>query len=351
MNISQEHFGKLSNGTSVDMIELQNDHKISIKILSYGGIIHSLLTPDLQGNFKDIVLGRDDIKGYEEDNNYLGAVVGPTAGRIHQGKFNIDDNEYLIDTNEGAHHLHGGQTGLSNKVWDFKTEKREGSVKLELFTSSFDTEGGYPGHRNFRTTYILNNKNQLMIYFDADTDKDTIINMTSHSYFNLSNEDDTILNQKIMINAQKTLSVNQALIPDGSFEYVLGKPTNFSRGAILEESIKRNNDGFDHVYVINKEYGAFGISAKAVDEKSGRTLDLVTDQPAAVFYTSNHFDGSAQGKDGKPLIKYAGFCLEPQHFPDAPNHPNFPCITLRARKKYKSRSMFTFGLTSDRHHD
>jgi len=351
MNISQEHFGKLSNGSSVDSIELKNDHELSIKILSYGGIIQSIIAPDLQGVFKDIVLGKEDIKAYEEDDSYMGAVIGPTAGRIHQGKFNLDDTNYILDTQGEAHHLHGGPVGLSHKIWGYKTESREGSVKLELFTQAMDGEGGYPGLRNYKVTYILNNKNQLMIYFDADTDKDTIINMSSHSYFNLSNEDETIMNHKIMINAQKTLSLNQDLIPDGTYEYVLGKPLNFNRGAILEEAIKKNNGGFDHVYVINKEYAAFGISAKAVDEKSGRTLDLVTDQPAVVFYTSNDFDGSALGKDGKPLIKYAGFCLEPQHFPDAPNHPNFPCITLRAGKKYKSRSMFTFGLTSDRHHD
>lgn len=350
MNISQKLFGSLSNGKTVDLIELQNDHQITVRILSYGGIIQSILTPDEKGFLKDIVLGKDDIKGYENDDSYIGAVIGPTAGRIHQAKFKIDDTEFSLDTNGAKHHLHGGSAGLTMKVWDVKTEKRAASVKLELRTSSKDGEGGYSGNRNYKTTYILNNRNQLMIYFDADTDKDTIINMTSHSYFNLSNEDPHIYHQKVMMNSQKTLTVDDELIPDGTFEYVNGKAYNFSRGALLGEALKGMEEGIDKVYVINKEYGAFGISAKVVDEKSGRTLDLVSDQPAVILYTSNHFDGSAMGKNGKALIRHGAFCLEPQHYPDAPNHPNFPCITVRAGEEYKSRNMFTFGLLGDHHH-
>lgn len=350
MNITQKHFGKLSNGNAIDIIELSNDHSISIKILTYGGIIQSIMTPDEKGFLKDIVLGKDDMEGYENDDSYIGAVVGPTAGRIKNGQFNIDDRSFTVDKNGGEHHLHGGSAGLSMKVWDAKLEKRENSVKLELETSSSDGEGGYPGNRSFKTTYILNNKNQLLIYFDAITDKDTIINMTSHSYFNLSNKEDHIYNTKMMMNAQKALHVNEDLIPDGQIDYVLGKPYNFTRGAKLGEAIKGMKEGIDKVYIINKAYGVFGISAKAVDEKSGRTIDLVTDQPGIVLYSSNHFDGSAKGKEGKPLIKHGAFCLEPQHYPDSPNQPTFPCITVRAGEKYKSRSQFTFGLLSDRHH-
>lgn len=349
MQITQKPFGTLSNGTNVEIIELQNDHYITVKILTYGGIIQSILTPDEKGLLKDIVLGKEDMEGYEKDDSYIGAVVGPVAGRINQAKFKIDDKEFLVDVNDGIHHLHGGSAGLSMKVWEAITDKREDSVKLVLNTSSKDGEGGYSGNRTFKTTYILNNKNQLMIYFDATTDKDTVINMTSHSYFNLSNEEDTIYHQKMMINAQKTLTVDDKLIPDGSFDFVIGKPTNFSRGALLGEALKGMKEGIDKVYVINKEYGAFGVTAKAVDEKSGRTLDLVTDQPAVILYTSNHFDGSAMGKNGKPLIRHGAFCLETQHYTDAPNHPNFPCIIVRAGEKYRSRTQITFGLLSDEH--
>lgn len=350
MNITRKLFGTLSNHTNVDIIELENDRHIKVRILTYGGIIQSIMTPDEHGYQKDIVLGKDDLEGYLKDDSYIGAVVGPIAGRINKGKFHIDDKEFILDTNGGDHHLHGGSAGLTMKVWEAKTEIREDSVKLVLSASSQDGEGGYSGNRTYKTTYILNNKNQLMIYFDATTDKDTIINMTSHSYFNLSNEDENIYAQKMMINAQKTLTVNKDLIPDGSFDFVIGKPTNFTRGALLGEALKGMEEGIDKVYVVNKEYGTFGIAAKAVDEKSGRTLDLVTDQPAVVLYTSNHFDGSALGKDGQALIRHGAFCLEPQHYPDSPNHPNFPCIVIRAGEKYKSRTQFTFGLTSDTHH-
>lgn len=350
MNITRKHYGTLSNGSNVDIIELSNDHQITLRILTYGGIIESIITPDEEGFLKNIVLGKDDLAGYEKDSSSIGALVGPTAGRISHGQFKIDDHHFSLDNDGAKHNLHGGIAGLNKKVWDAELEKRTDSVKLVLSFNSPDGEGGYPGNRNFKTTYILNNKNQLLIYFDADTDKDTIINLTSHSYFNLSNEDENIYDTTMMMNAQKALHVDEELIPDGQYDYVLGTPYNFSRGAKLGEALKGMKEGIDRVYIINKAYGVFGISAKAVDEKSGRTLDLVTDQPGVVLYTSNHFDGSEMGRNGRPLIKHGAFCLEPQHFPDSPNHGNFPCITIRAGEKYKSRNQFTFGLVSHSHH-
>ena len=350
MNITRKHYGTLSNGSNVDIIELSNDHQITIKILTYGGIIESIITPDEEGSLKNIVLGKDNLEGYEKDESSLGAIVGPTAGRITLGQFNIDDRDFSLDNNGAKHCLHGGAAGLGKKIWTSELEKRADSVKLVLTFLAADGEGGYPGNRVFKTTYILNNKNQLLIYFDATTDKDTIINLSSHSYFNLSNEDDDIYDTIMMMNAQKALHVDGEMIPDGQIDYVLGTPYSFSRGAKLGEALKGMKEGIDRVYIINKAYGVFGISAKAVDEKSGRTLDLVTDQPSVVLYTSNHFDGSETGSKGMPLIKHGAFCLEPQHFPDAPNHGNFPSIIVRACEKYKSRNQFTFGLVSHRHH-
>lgn len=350
MNITRTHYGTLSNGSNVDLIELSNDHQITIKILTYGGIIESITTPDEEGFLKNIVLGKDDLAGYEKDSSSIGALIGPTAGRINQGQFKIDSNEFTLDNNGGKHNLHGGIASLNKKVWDAELEKRSDSVKLVLTFSSADGEGGFPGNRIFKTTYILNNKNQLLIYFDATTDKNTIINLTSHSYFNLSNEEENIYSTTMMMNAQKALVVDEEMIPNGQMDYVLGTPYNFTRGAKLGEALKGMKEGIDRVYIINKPYGTFGISAKAVDEKSGRTLDLVTDQPGVVLYTSNHFDGSDMGKNGKPLIRHGAFCLEPQHFPDSPNHGNFPCITIRAGEIYKSRNQFTFGLVSNSHH-
>ena len=351
MEIQEELFGKTSNGISVEKISLINNHGLKLAILTYGGIIQAIETPDEDGIFKDIVQGYDSIEGYEKDEYYMGAVVGPVAGRITHARIPINDRIIQLEPNAGTHQLHGGPMGLHKKVWKAKAEKRQDSLRLILTTEAKEGESGYPGNRDFKTTYILNNKNQLMIYFDATTDADTVVNMTSHSYFNLSSqENDGLDDHLIMINALKTLATDELLIPTGEFDYVLGKATNFSRGKLIGQGLKEQAEGFDHVYAINKEPGKFGITAKVVHQKSGRVLELVTNQPALVFYTNNYPDGSVIGKNGLPIISQGAFCIEPQHFPDSPNHPHFPSIALKAGDTYKSRSQFTFGLASDEHH-
>ena len=187
-----------------------------------------------------------------------------------------------------------------------------------------------------------------MIYFDAISDKDTIVSMTSHSYFNLS-EKPHIYDHLVMINALKTLSVDDNSVPNGQFDYVLGQASNFSRGKLIGQALDQMPNGLDHVYVINKEAGKFGITAKVIEEKSGRTLELVSNQPGLVFYTNNAPDGTVIGKNNQAIIKHSAFCIEPQHFPNAPNIINFASIVLKAGATYKSRNQFTFGLTSDEH--
>lgn len=351
MKINKQNFGKLPDGTIIEKIDLINKNNIKVSILTYGGIIQCIETPDEEGNYKDIVLGYDTLEGYEKDPYYMGAVIGPVAGRITNAEFPLKGQLIKVEANAGNHQLHGGSMGLHKKVWEAETEERSNSFKVTLTTKAAHGESGYPGNREFKTTYILNNKNQLMIYFDAISDADTIINMTSHSYFNLSDKgNETVHEHLAMINAQKTIAVDEELIPNGDFNYVLGQPYNFTRGKLIGEALAQIEEGLDHVYAINKEAGAFGISAKVVHKKSGRNLDIVTDQPAVVFYTNNYPDGSINGKNELPIIKHGAFCLEPQHFPDSPNHPHFPSITLKAGEKYKSRTQITFGLVSDSHH-
>lgn len=350
MKISQESFGILNDTEEVLLIKMQNNNGIEVEIISYGAIIKSIRTPDLNGDFCDIVLGKKDLQAYVEDDSCIGAVVGPVAGRIGNAEAIIDHKKYQFDKNDNENTLHGGSAGLHKKNWLASISKNENSVKVELKYEAKDLEGGFPGNRIFTTTYILNNKNQLMVYFDATTDKNTIINLSTHSYYNLSGKHPHIHDHKMMINSLKTLNTTEELIPDGTENYVLGLATNFSRGAILGEALKRLPKGLDHAYIINKGMGQFGISAKAVHEQSGRTIDMVTDQPIVILYTSNHFDGSKFGRNGDKLEKHAGFCLEPQHHPDAPNHNNFPTIEIKAGEKYKSRTQITFGLTSDKHH-
>jgi len=351
MNISRQDFGKLRSGEHIEIITLVNDRGIEVSILTLGGIIQAVKTPDEDGHFKDIVLGYDDIQGYEKDPYYMGAIVGPVAGRISYAQFPLYSKIHQLEANADEHHLHGGSAGLNFKIWEADVFKRQDSVKAVLRAHANDGEGGYPGNRTFKTTYILNNKNQLMIYFDAETDADTIVNMTSHSYFNLSaQENDGIGEHLVMINALKTLAVDEKLIPNGNFDYVLGKATNFSRGKTLKEALSQQEDGFDHVYILNKEMGKFGISAKVVHQQSGRVLEVVTNQPALVFYTNNHSDGATLGKKTQPILKHGSFCLEAQQLADAPNHSNFPSILIKAGETYKSRTQLTFGLASETHH-
>jgi len=351
MNIETKEFGKLSNGQQIQIVYLENDRKIKIGIITFGARIQSIITPDEEGDLKDIVLGYDNAISYEKDRYYMGAVVGPVAGRIAQGCFPLNGETCELEKNIAPHHLHGGSLGLHQKIWEFDTEERHDSVKLILKTQATHGENGYPGNRHFQVTYILNNKNQLLVYFDADTDADTIINLTSHCYFNLSSkENDSIHDHIIMMNAQKALVLDDYLLPTGSFEYVLGKAENFSRGKKLGDALTQLPNGIDHVYAINKEYGKFGISAKAVHPLSGRNIDLVTNQPAVVLYTNNSADTSILGKNKQGIIQYGAFCLEPMHFPDSPNHPSFPSIIVKAGESYKSRNQYTFGLQSESHH-
>lgn len=350
MHISKQSFGILENGEEVFQIIMENDHRVQIAIISFGALIKSIKTPDLDGNLQDIVLGKDDLKGYVEDDSCLGAVVGPVAGRIGNAGAFISRKYYQFDTNDGGNSLHGGSAALHKRNWKSEISRTENAVKAELTYKAIDMEGGYPGNRCFKTTYILNHKNQLMVYFDATTDKDTIINLSTHSYFNLSGKHQSIYDHKMFLNSLKMLHMGDGNIPDGSESYVLGTPYNFFRGGLIGEALNKIDFGIDHAYIINKEYGAFGISAKAVHEPSGRTMDLVTDQPVVVFYTANHYDGSKSGKDNHPLKQHYSFCLEPQHHPDAPNHDHFPSILVKAGEKYQSRTQMTFGLTSDEHH-
>ncbi|NOR88358.1 MAG: galactose-1-epimerase [Bacteroidales bacterium] len=351
MKINKQNFGKLSNGAIIEKIDLINNNNIKVSILSYGGIIQCIETPDEEGIYKDIVLGYDHIESYENDPYYMGAVVGPVAGRIKNAQFPLNGQMIKLEANAKNHQLHSGSKGLHKKVWHAETEERSDSLKVTLTATAADGESGFPGNRVFKTTYILNNKNQLLIYFDASSDADTVVNMTTHSYFNLSNQkNDTINKHFAMINAQKVVSLNDDSIPTGGIDYVLSKPYNFSRGKLIGDALAQLAEGIDHVYYINKEAGKFGISSRVLHKTSGRTLDIVTDQPALVFYTNNYPNGSIRGKSELPIIKHGAFCLEPQHFPDAPNHPHFPSITLKAGEKYKSRTQITFGLKSDSHH-
>lgn len=348
MELREEYFGTTENGEKVFRYFLENNFKTKMEILDYGCIVQSIKTADKRGEFGDIVLGYDSLAEYEDDAHYLGATVGPVANRI--GKAQYIDGPFMVklDKNDGQNHLHGGLKGLNKVVWKAKPFQKKNSIGVEFTYRSPDGESGYPGNVDFKTTYILNNKNQLMIYYSAETDKRTPINLTSHIYYNLSGgKNPNVLGHYAMINALKYLDTDANLIPTGKLNFVIGSPVNFSRGKIIGDDIDKTAIGYDHTYVINKEPGKFIITSKVVEPERGRILEVVTDQPTLQFYTSNHFDGSQIGKKGVKFDKHAAFCLEAQGFPNAPNHSNFPSVFLNPGEKYSSHTQISFQIKYD----
>jgi len=348
MEIKEEYFGTTKNGDKVSKYIFENNLKTKIEVLDYGCIIKSIDTPDKLGQSGDIVLGYDSLAEYENDIHYMGAVVGRVANRI--GRAQYIDGPFMVklDKNFGKHHLHGGSKGLNKVVWKAKTFRKNNSIGIEFSYRSPDGENGYPGNVDFKTRYILNNKNQLMIYFNAETDKRTPINLTSHTYYNLSGgKAPDVLDHIVMVNALKYLDTDADLIPNGKLNYIIGSPVNFSRGKKIGADIDKMENGYDHTFVINKELGRFLVTSRVIDADSGRILDIVTDQPTVQLYTANDFDGSQLGKKGVKYGKHAGFCMETQAFPDAPNHSNFPSIFLNPGEKYGSHTQISFQIKQD----
>lgn len=339
-NISSIDWGKV-NDKQVYLYTLTNNNGVEIKITNYGGIVTSWITPAKNGDRQNIVLGFDNLDGYLKQNPYFGALVGRYANRIANGKFSIGDEEYTLAQNNGKNALHGGIKGFSKVVWN-ATVLEESIPKLHLNYLSKDGEEGYPGNLHVEVTYSLNDGNELTIEYKATTDKPTPVNLTNHSYFNLSGDHlNTILAETILINADHYTPVNNSSIPTGEIKSVKGTPFDFTAPHKIGERIKQTEGGYDHNFVLNKkEAGELTLAAIATDAQSGRKLEVYTTQPGVQFYTGNFLDGSVKDSEGKPFNKNTGFCLETQHFPDAPNQPNFPNTILQAHQKFYSRTVY-----------
>ena len=348
MEVREVYFGATKNGEKVFKYILENDFKTRIVVLDYGCIVQSIQTADKLGIFADITLGYDSLTEYENDIHYMGAIVGRIANRVGNAQYIDGPFMVKLDKNAGIHHLHGGTKGLNTVVWKAKPIQSNNSVGVEFMYRSPDGENGYPGNVDFKVSYILNNKNQFMIYLHAETDKRSPINLTSHIYYNLKGVNGSdILGHYAMINALKYLEVSSELIPTGKANSVIGSLVNFSRGKNIGSEIDKTSNGYDHTFVINKEPGKFVITAKVVEPKSGRIIEITTDQPTLQFYTANNFDGSLSGKNSVKYVKHAGFCMETQAFPDAPNHSNFPSIFLNPGEKYSSHTQINFQVKFD----
>lgn len=351
VKIDKIQFGETMDGTNVDQFILSNNNGMEIRIITYGGIITSWTAPDKNGNYEDIVLGYNTLAEYEAETPYFGALIGRYGNRIAKGKFSLDNKEYTLAVNNGVNHLHGGLKGFDKVVWDAKTIISDSTVSLKLSYLSKDMEEGYPGNLETKVTYTLNNKDELSVSYEATTDKPTIVNLTQHSYFNLTadfNKD--ILGHELVINADSFLPVDKTLIPTGEFRDVTGTPFDFKTSKTIgthidNENIQlKNGLGYDHCWVLNDQDNGVRFVASAYEPISGRLLEVFSDEPGIQFYSGNFLDGTLPSKNKGMYQHRTGFCLETQHYPNSPNQENFTSVLLKPGEKYKSKTVFRLAI-------
>jgi aldose 1-epimerase len=343
MEILRQAFGLMPDGQSVDLFVLTNTNGMSAQIMNYGATLVSLRVPDRNGNIADITLGCDSIEGYIEASPYFGATVGRYANRIAKGKFTLEGVEYTLATNNGENHLHGGIKGFDKVLWQAEPFKEEGKIGVKFVYFSKDGEEGYPGNMACTVTYMLTESDELNIIYEAETDKATPVNLTHHSYFNLAGQGD-VLSHELMLEADKYTPVDAGLIPTGEIRDVADSPMDFTTPHAIGERIDQVEGGYDHNFVLRSGGGALALAARVYEPKTGRIMEIHTTELGIQFYSGNFLDGTITGKAGKVYKQHYGFCLEPQHFPDSPNQPNFPSTILEPGAKYLSRTVFKFSV-------
>jgi len=344
-------FGKTADGVDVSLYVLTNKRGAEISIMTYGARVVSLKMPDRDGKFADIVLGYDNLDGYLHDTAYFGAIAGRYANRIAHAKFELDGKTYTLPQNDGQNSLHGGTQGFDKRVWTAKDVSTPAAEALELTYLSKDGEEGYPGNLTARVVYTLTETDELRIDYSATTDKDTVLNITNHSYFNLAGEGNgDILGEEMEINADQFTPIDSTFIPTGKLENVAGTPFDFRKPAPIGSRIDDDNEqlkfgkGYDHNFVLNRDHKpGLVLAARVYDKKSGRELEVLTTQPGVQFYSGNFLDGSIHGKGGVAYGHRFGFCLETQHYPDSPNHANFPSAELKPGQRYHQVTVFKFS--------
>ncbi len=346
--IQKSAFGKMPDGQGVELYTLTNRNGMQVAITNYGGRVVKLRVPDRHGNMADVVLGFDNLTGYLGNDPFFGTLVGRYANRIGNARFKLNGVEYKLEANDGKNSLHGGSHGFDKKVWEAK-EIPGAEPALELTYPSKDGEEGYPGNLTATVVYTLTNKNELKIDYKATTDKDTVVNLTNHSYFNLAGQGSgDILKTELMINADRFTPVDSTLIPTGELRKVEGTPLDFRKLTPIGARINADDEqmkfgkGYDHNFVLNRKGPGLVLAARAIDPGSGREMEVLTTQPGVQFYSANFLDGSVKGKGGVAYGKRTGFCLETQHFPDSPNKPNFPSTELKPGHTYHEVTVFRF---------
>ena len=343
--VKKSDFGKMPDGAAVSLYTVTNGKGMEARIITYGGILVSLKTPDRTGTYGDVVLGHDTLADYLADNKtYFGALIGRYANRIGHAQFTLDGVTYKLPKNDGDNSLHGGLKGFDKRLWT----GREVPGAEELTYDSKAGEEGYPGNLKAVVTYKVTDDNRLQIRYTATADNDTVVNLTNHTYWNLKGDGD-ILGNLVTLNSDKYTPIDGGLIPTGELRPVDGTPFDFRKPAAPGARINQGDPqlklgkGYDHNWVLNKAGSGLGLAARVEETSSGRVMEVYTDQPGIQFYTGNFLDGTVKGKGGKIAGFRSALCLETQHYPDTPNKPSFPAAVLKPGQKYDTTTEFRFG--------
>lgn len=342
-------FGTLHDGRNAMLYTLRNKNGLETAITNFGGIVISLRVPDRKGALEDIVLGYDSLRQYEADRSYFGAIVGRYGNRIGNAKFTLDGSEYTLAANDGGNHLHGGLRGFNKVLWTVDEKRSVPGRSLTLTYSSPDGEEGYPGALSVTFIYTLNDENELVIEYEAITDKPTVVNLTHHSYFNLAGAGARdVLDHELMIAADRFTPVDEGLIPTGELQSVEGTPMDFRTPTRIGDRIDYEDGqihrgrGYDHNWVLNRESDLLQVVASLFEPTTGRLMEVLTTEPGLQFYSGNFLDGTTRGKSGREYRLRTGLCLETQHFPDSPNKPDFPSTVLRPGERYHTVTAYRF---------
>ncbi|HEX2925212.1 MAG TPA: aldose epimerase family protein [Ruminiclostridium sp.] len=349
MSIEKNYFGTLPDGTTVDIFALKNSKNMSVEITNFGGIIVSILVPDKNGKIADVELGYKQLDKYIDNDGYIGALIGRHANRIEDARFELNGKIYELVKNDGNNHLHGGTVGLHNVVWNAEIAGDNGQQKLVLTHTSPDGEENYPGNLEVKVEYSLSEDNELKIDYTAVSDKDTVVNLTNHAYFNLSGHDSgDVLKHQIYINADKFTPVNNECIPNGEIRDVKGTLMDFTEMKSFAEGISSNDEqivnggGYDHNWVLNTKGNINEVACELYDPESGRAMQVFTTKPGIQFYSGNFLSEKLVGKNNTVYRKRAGLCLETQYFPNAMKHKNFPSPILKANEQYHHTTIYKF---------
>jgi len=343
----------MPDGSKVEKYTFKNGNRMEVSILSYGGIIQSIVVPDQSGELADVALGFDKLEDYLKPNPFFGAIIGRYGNRIAQGRFTLNGRPYQIPINDGANALHGGPEGFDKKLWAASSIQASDWIGVELAYLSADGEMGFPGNLSVKVRYILNEENELQIHYSAATDQETIVNPTNHTYFNLAGAGSgTVLDEIAWIDADRFTPVGPGLIPTGELQPVVGTPLNFTKpipiGAHIQANdaqlryAEPNQGGYDHNWILNHPGDLAALAARVTDPKSGRNVEMYTTEPGVQFYSGNFLTGTLKGKQGRTYAHWGGFTLEAQHYPDSPNQPHFPKTELAPGETYSQTTIYKF---------